>query len=57
MGTGTGCSVWMLGKGSKGNTKGIELFKSGPITGGLRILMGLHSTALPGYRGQESKYN
>ena len=57
MGTGTGCSVWMLGKGSKGNTKGIELFKSGPITGGLRILMGLRGTALPDYRGQESKYN
>ena len=45
------------GRVLKGNTKGIELFKSGPITGGLRILMGLRGTALSDYRGQESEYN
>ena len=47
-----------IGEGfSKGNTKGIDLFKSGPITEGLRVWMGLHSTALPGYSSQESKHN
>ena len=54
MGTGTDCSATVLVRALKGNTKGVELFKSDPDAGRLRVWMGLHSTALPGYSGQES---